>query len=211
MTCVIICGGAAADYSHMKKYLQSADMVITADSGARHCRELQIVPDYLIGDFDSVSDTDYKAMADSGVQIVSYPAEKDMTDSEIAVELACEKGCDSVILLAAIGSRLDHSLSNISILKKLHDMGIEGLIADEHNEIRLISSSISLKREEGVFITLLPLAGCVKGVTTEGLYYPLSDATLEVGSSRGVSNRFSADIAVVTVREGYLLIFLSRD
>jgi thiamine pyrophosphokinase len=165
----------------------------------------------LLGDFDSISKSDWDKFSENGTEIIRYPSEKDMTDSELAVEIAMERGCTKVILLGAVGSRLDHSLSNIFLLKKLADRNCEGLIADDKNEIRLIRDRIELKREAGVFLTLLPMDGNAVGVSTDGLRYPLHDAVLEMGSSWGVSNEFSEDTALVTVREGYLLVILSRD
>ena len=211
MTGVIVCGGRIEDYSRMKSYFENAGLVISADSGARHCRKFQVVPDLLVGDFDSVSEADYAEMAALGVEIARFPAEKDMTDSELAVDTAVKRGCKRIILLGVLGERQDHSLSNLFLLKMLLDRGVEGIVADEHNEIRLIDKSIVLEREEGVYITLLPLAGNAEGVSTQGLYYPLDNATLEIGSSRGVSNQFSAEKARVDVRKGYLLVMKTRD
>lgn len=211
MTGVIVCGGRIDDYGFLKKYFNDVKLVISADSGARHCKSFQVTPDLLVGDFDSVSEADYIGLDAAGVEILRFPVEKDMTDSELAIEIALERGCSKVILLGALGTRLDHSVSNLFLLKKLLDLGVEGIIADEHNEVRLINSSIELERENGVNITLLPLAGGTKGVTTQGLYYPLKNAVLEVGSSWGVSNKFSEDIARVTVEEGYLLVMKARD
>jgi thiamine pyrophosphokinase len=211
MTAVIICGGKIENYGYMKKYFKDARLIISADSGARHCKSFQVMPDLMVGDFDSVSGVDFADFASAGVEIIRFPAEKDMTDSELAIEIALERGCSRIILLGALGTRLDHSVSNLFLLKKLLDKGIDAAIIDEQNEVKLISHSIVLTREEETFITLLPLAGSAKGVTTSGLYYPLENATLEVGSSRGVSNRFSEDVAQVTVKEGYLLVIKARD
>ncbi len=211
MTCVIFCGGRIADYSYIKKYVGDASLIISADSGAHHCRALGIVPDLLVGDFDSVSSDDFCALEKAGAKAVRFPAEKDMTDSELAVEIAIDRGCSRIILLGAIGSRLDHSVSNLFLLKKLHDANVDGIIADEKNEVRLISDYITLRREDDVFVTLLPINGTATGVTTRGLYYPLDNAVLAAGSSRGVSNRFSEEEAYVEVKNGCLLVVVSRD
>lgn len=211
MTGLIFCGAPIKDYEYINEYLAEAQLVISADSGARHCRRMNITPDFLIGDFDSINDADYLALVEAGVQIIQYPAKKDMTDSEIAVQVAMEKGCDKIIMLGAIGSRLDHTAANLCLLKKLADLNVEGIIADEKNEARVIKSHIELKRRKDTFVTLLPLAGDAVGVTTGGLQYPLTDAVLEVGSSWGVSNQFVEDIAHVKVKEGYLLVIMSRD
>jgi len=211
MTCVIFCGGRINDYECIRKYTGGAGLIIAADSGARHCRKLGLKPGILLGDFDSISKSDWDALNDNETEILKFPSEKDMTDSELAIDIALERGCDKVILLGAVGSRLDHSLSNVFLLKKLTDRNCEGVIADEKNEIRLIRDSIELKREVDAVVTLLPMAGNAVGVSTKGLRYPLHDATLEAGSSWGVSNEFSEDTAMVTVKKGYLLVIVSRD
>ena len=211
MTGVIVCGGRIENYSYMSKYFRNAGLIISVDSGARHCKQFHVVPDMLLGDFDSVSEEDFAGFAAKGAKIVRFPEEKDMTDSELAIEIALEKGCTHIVLLGAIGTRLDHSVSNLFLLKKLLDNGVDGLLADEYNEVCLIDQRIELVREEGIFITLLPFAGSAKGVTTYGLYYPLENATLETGSSWGVSNKFSDDMAKVTLTEGYLLVIKARD
>jgi len=210
MKAVVICGGAIKDYQHMKKYLEGAGLIIAADSGAMHLRGFNLAPHILVGDFDS-ADPEALSHISPQTQIVRFPVEKDMTDSELAVMTALEKGATNIVLLAAMGTRCDHTLSNIFLLKKLLDMGVDALIADEQNEIRIINKSITLKREEGCFISLLPVNGSAKGVTTSGLYYPLYKATLDVGSSRGISNFFTENEAQVTLDEGYLLVIKSKD
>lgn len=211
MTGVIICGGTIHDYSYIERYLHNADMLISVDSGARHCKAFKIKPDLLVGDYDSISSEELEYYSKLGIETIKYPAEKDMTDSELAAEIAVKRGCSNLIFLGAIGTRLDHSVSNIFMLKKLLDNGIDAMIADEHNEIIVIKDRYELKNEDDVFISLLPLAGRAEGVTISGFYYPLNDATLEVGSSWGVSNKFSQDNALITVKKGYLLVIKSKD
>lgn len=211
MTGVIVCGGAISDYAYMNKYFKNAGIVICADSGAFHLRRFDIKPDILLGDCDSIAQEDYTALAGDGVTILKYPVEKDKTDSELAVDLALEKGCSSVVILGALGTRLDHSVSNIFLLKKLLEAGAEGVIADEHNEVRLINSRITIERDGCEKVSLLPLTQRVCGITTKGLYYPLCDASIEQGSSRGVSNEFTGDAAEVALNEGILLVIKSRD
>lgn len=211
MTGVIICGGRIENYQYLQKYFKDAGLIIAVDSGAGHCKNFHVTPDMLMGDFDSVCEEDYADFAAADVEIVRFPAEKDFTDSELAVDMAIKKGCGRVILLGTQGTRLDHSLAAVFLLRVLLDKGVEGILADEHNEARLIHDHIALEREEGVSVSLLPLQGDVTGVTTQGLYYPLKDATLKVGASRGVSNEFTQDLAQVTVKEGYLLVVKSRD
>jgi thiamine pyrophosphokinase len=211
MNCVIVCSGTITDYLLLRKYFGKADLVVCADGGALHLKQFGIRPDVIVGDLDSITPECLEEYRKEKVEIVKYPVQKDMTDAEIAVELALEKGSTHITFLGAMGTRLDHSLSNIFHLKKLYDLGVTGLVANERNEITLIDRSILLQREEGMKVTLLPLTQVVKGVTTKGLMYPLLDATMYLGSSWGVSNEFDSETAEITLTEGLLLIVKSRD
>ncbi|MCX7711941.1 MAG: thiamine diphosphokinase [Clostridia bacterium] len=211
MKTVIVCNGSIKDYTYIKKYFAGADLIICADGGASHIRKFGITPSLLLGDFDSIDQEDYDYLKEQNVEIVTFPVEKDMTDTEIAVELAVEKGSSQIVILGGIGTRMDHSLSNIFLLKKLMSGNIKGIIADEYNEITLVRDHIRIEKEEGLKISLLPLTDKVVGVTTKGLYYPLNEATVEMGSTWGISNEFKEDIAEVTLKEGLLLVIKSRE
>lgn len=211
MKAVIVCNGSVDDYSYMSRYFGGAALVICADGGAAHLRRFGIMPHILLGDFDSISEEDYAYFRDHKVEIVTFPVEKDMTDTEIALELAMERGCTSVTIVGGVGTRLDHSLSNIFLLKRMMDRGVAGMIANEYNEITLIKDRITIEKSTGIKISLLPFSGTAYGVTTKGLYYPLKGATVDVGSTWGVSNEFSGDIAEVTLEKGLLLVIKSRE
>ena len=211
MTGLVMCSGSVKNYEYIRKYIKRADIIICADGGAEHLGKLGITPDILVGDFDSITEARLDAMIKAGAEVVRFPAEKDTTDTELAIGLAADRGCDEVILLGATGTRLDHTLANIFLLRQLLDAGKSGFIADENNEIRLTGSKITLTRERDSRISLVPVGGRVTGVTTEGMYYPLKNATLEFGTTWGVSNEFLSDTASVTVTEGLLLVMESWD
>jgi thiamine pyrophosphokinase len=211
MTAVIICNGSVSDYKHYDKYFENAEYVICADGGAVHARKFGILPDVLIGDFDSIPEDILTNFEDQGVEVLRYPIEKDLTDTELAVNYACEKGFTSIVFIGALGTRFDHSLSNIFMLKGLLDRGINGTIVDEHNEITIIKDSILLKKEKGIKISLLPLSAATEGVTTEGLCYPLNEETLKMGSTRGISNEFVSDVAQIGISGGLLVVIKSND
>ncbi len=208
---IIVSNGCIRDYNYTARYFEGVELVLCADGGAAHLKKLGVTPDILLGDFDSISIEDLEQYQNAGVQIMKFPAEKDMTDSELAVEIAIEKGCREIVLIGSMGTRFDHTLANIFLLKKMLDLGVAGTAADEYNEIRLIRESIHLNREPGMKVTLLPMSETVEGVTTKGLYYPLKDATLRKGSTWGVSNEFVESAASVTITSGELLVITSRD
>lgn len=211
MTAVVVSNGSIQNYSYYKEYFERAQFIIGADGGASHLRKLGIKPHLLVGDFDSINGEDLEYFRNLGVEIQTFPVQKDMTDTELAAKIAAEKGCKSIVFIGSLGSRLDHSLSNVFLLKKLLDQGIKGIAVNEQNEIHIINDKISMKKHKDMKVTLLPLTYKVFGVTTKGLYYPLNNATLEMGSTWGVSNEFSADHAEVSITEGLMLVIKSRD
>jgi len=211
MTAVILSGGTIRDYSYCRKYAEDAGLIICADGGARHAAGLGVAPHVLVGDFDSIAPDEFERLKSMGVQMIRFPEEKDKTDTELAVDFAIEKGFKSIIILGGIGTRLDHTLANIFLLKKMLDAGVEGMLADERNEVTPVRGSLSLRREPGMKLTLLALSEKASGITTTGLYYPLAGDTLELGSTRGVSNEFEAETARVSVADGLLLAIKSRD
>ncbi|MDF2523964.1 MAG: thiN [Clostridiales bacterium] len=211
MTALIVCNGSIRDYTYYKEYFDKAELIIGADGGAKHLLEFGVMPHILMGDFDSIASKDLEKFKQLGIEIMKFPVEKDMTDAELAVEYAISKGYKNIILLGVLGTRVDHSLSNIMLLKKMLDVGITGQIVDEYNIITLIHDKISLNRKPGFNLSILPISPRVEGVTTKGLYYPLNNATIEMGSSWGVSNEFAEETAEVTIRDGLLLVIQARD
>lgn len=211
MRAIIVCNGSMEDYSFYKNLFEATELVICADGGAYHLKRLGVVPDILLGDFDSIRSEDLEYFRENGVQIIKYPKEKDMTDTELAVEYAIEKGCSEVVIIGGLGTRLDHSLSNVFLLKKMLDCGVKGTIINETNEITIINRTIKLRREPGYKVTLLPLTESVEGVTTKGLYYPLKGAKIDLGSTWGVSNEFEGETAEITIDKGLMLVIKSRD
>lgn len=211
MLAVVVSSGNIIDYSHYDRFFKEADFIICADGGAVHLKRMGIFPDVLAGDFDSIDNELFQYYAQKSVEIIKYPVEKDMTDTELAVEAAVERGYRDIVIIGGTGTRLDHTLSNIFLLKKMLDRGVKGRVVNEQNEIFLISDSVEIMAREGYNLTLLPVTEKVEGITTEGLYYPLRGETIEMGSSRGVSNQFVADKAQVSITSGILAVILSKD
>jgi len=211
MKAIIICNGRIENYSCYNEHIRNADYIICADGGATHAKKLGLKPDVLMGDFDSINRDDFSYFNEMGIEILKFPVMKDMTDTELAVEHALNKGCDFVVLIGALGSRADHSLANVMLLKKMLDRGVKGIIVDENNEITLINDRIILEANNYTNVSLIPITEKVEGVTTNGLYYPLQDATIEMGSTWGISNKFISDRAEVSITKGLMLVVKSRD
>ncbi|EGD47647.1 thiamine pyrophosphokinase [Ruminiclostridium papyrosolvens DSM 2782] len=211
MKAVCVCNGSISDYDLIKKYIQESDYIISVDGGAGHLRKMGINPDILIGDFDSANSQDLDYYLRKGINVSKFPVEKDMTDSELAIEKILELGATEVVFLGALGTRIDHSFANIMLLKKMLDIGLRGSIADEHNELYMFDSNFSISKKEGRKLSLIPITEKVTGVSTRGLKYPLVNATMVLGTSWGISNEFEEEVAFVSIDSGILLACLSRD
>ena len=214
MKTLIITGGKintdfALTFFENKEY----DCVIAADRGLEVLDKLCIRPDYIIGDFDSLtSDVLDEYPAD---RIIKLNPEKDFTDTEAAIRLAIEKGADSITITGATGSRIDHVLANISLLMITLEAGIPAYIIDENNKIRLIDKTIELYKDDcfGENISLIPYTDEVSGVTLKGFYYPLKQKKFSRFNelSLGISNKVIADKCIIELEKGIMIVIESRD
>ena len=210
MKAVVVGSGSLTDLDLLKERCLGADLIVAADGGARYLYDAGIVPHILIGDFDSVPReilSFYKEL--KCVNITGFPKKKDFTDMELALDIAAEKGANEITILAATGSRLDHSAANILLLYGLLKKNIAGCIEDAHNKVYLTEHAIQIKKQENWKVSLLSISSEVSNVTTSGLMYPLHDFNLELGSSRGISNEFTEDTAVIGFEKGLLMVVLS--
>ncbi|HPD01175.1 MAG TPA: thiamine diphosphokinase [Acetivibrio sp.] len=211
MYAVVVSSGSIIDYSYYDKLFHEAGFIVCADGGAAHLKKMGIVPDVLVGDFDSIDAGHLQYYREKEVEIFKYPEEKNMTDTELAVNVAIDRGYRDIVIIGGTGGRLDHTLSNILLLKKMLDRGVTGKVVNEHNEIFLTAGSAEVMAKEEYNLTLLPVTERVEGITTKGLYYPLMGETIEMGSSRGVSNKFVAGKAQISITSGILAVIKSRD
>jgi len=210
MRVAIISNGSIYDYESCKERLGKVQKVICADGGTRHAYNMGIVPDVIIGDMDSSADKYINYFKELDIPFIKYNRDKDKTDTHICLEFALEL-CDEVFLFGATGTRLDHTLANISILRLAADSGKMACIIDENNEIYVIKDNIRLEGKKGDILSLIPVSTKVEGVTLKGAHYPLEDAQMELGNPYGVSNMFEEDSVEVFIKSGYLAVIKSKD
>ena len=210
MRAAIICNGSITDYELCRQRLQNVDAVICADGGTRHTYHMGILPDVIIGDLDSSQGQYIEYYKEKNIPVIKYSSDKDKTDTHICLEYAMER-FDDIILLGATGSRLDHTLGNISILRLAADQGKKAAILDDNNEIYVVKDRISLNGRKEDILSLIPLSTKVEGIELTGVYYPLKDAVMEIGNPYGVSNRFFDDAIELTIQSGYLIVMKSTD
>ncbi|MBQ3666313.1 MAG: thiamine diphosphokinase [Lachnospiraceae bacterium] len=221
MNNTLIITGGFINIEFAKKYLQNNEFskVIAVDGGLLAADKLSVIPDYIVGDFDTVSPLLlYKYEKMSNVQIIRYRPEKDFTDTYIAVQKAIEENSFSIHILGGMGSRLDHTLANVQLLQYALHKGIEAVLVSPKNRVRLLGDkrrSIVLRREEVPYkyISLMPVSESVKSVTTTGMKYNVNnfDFQLDQNVSMGVSNEIKNDEAEIHISHGELLLIESND
>lgn len=190
------------------------DFLIGADRGSLFLLQNNLQPDFVIGDFDSLTDEEFRLVQESCHDLISCdPVCKDYTDTEMAFNWALQKKPDEIILLGVTGTRIDHTLANIQLLRRGLSEGVLSRIIDENNEIALINKSTRLTKGRFTHVSLLPLTTYVTGVTLEGFQYPLEDATLCMGTTLAISNVIlpNAEAGEISVKTGELLVIQARD
>ncbi len=191
------------------------DLVIAADGGARHGPGLGVRIDHWVGDGDSLGEAAIAELAAAGVPIERSPPDKDESDTELAIRAAVRLGADDLVILGALGgARIDHALANIGLLGVSELGDRRAVILDGRSRLSLLRTtdrqgdpvSASLVGRIGDLVSLLPVGDGVKGVTTSGLLYPLTDEPLLAGTPRGLSNVIVRSGAQVRLRAGRLLV-----
>lgn len=184
------------------------DCVIAADSGARHARRWGWPVSWLVGDLDSLSPDEASALLAAGTPSVVVPAAKDETDLELALARALALGARKIVICAALGGRSDHMLANVLLLTRPDLTGLDVMIAEGAQTMRLLrgGEDLAVAGQPGDLLSLLPVGGDAVGIRTEGLLYPLHDETLLLGQARGMSNVLLGTRARLTLRNGLLLV-----
>lgn len=211
MKTVIAANGTLSETDGLLSRIQQADMVIAADGGAVHLHHMGIVPQIIIGDLDSIPKEILSFFKQKRVKILKHPVRKDQTDMELCMEYAIDHGCTELLIMGATSTRLDHTLANIFLLRRLADQGIPATILDACNDIHIVVSSLTLTGRPGDLISVIPVSDRVKGLTLEGLEYPLTDQSLCMGSTMGISNVFRKDKAGISLTSGAVLVIKPKE
>ncbi len=206
MKAAIIAHGQVDSIDIVKNECASADYVLCADGGAEYAYRADVVPNYLIGDFDSIDEEILKHFSAKDSKIIRYPKEKDFTDAELCIIKAIEIGCNEICLLGMTGKRIDHTLGNIGLLNMIKKYGADGYIACDDCVIYLCSDKIKLKGKIGDTVSIIPFKGDGVGVSTKSLKYPLNNAVLEFGRPLGISNVMLEETCEISIESGELLV-----
>ena len=199
--CVIIGGADIGRYDRIRGYLREGDFYICCDSGLKHREGLDIVPDLIVGDFDSYEN------AQLNIETITLPREKDDTDTVFAVKEALSRGFQDFLLVGVIGGRLDHTLGNVSLLLMLDAQGKTATALDDFSEMEIVSGQPVQIQDCYTYFSLLNISGTAQSITIKNAKYPLDDAEITCEYQYGISNEvLPGKIAVVTVNQGRLLL-----
>lgn len=206
MHTVIVANSPTFDAAPFRTLFVDAELLIAADGGGNALFAAGVVPQLVVGDLDSLAPEAEAAFVAAGARVERHPAEKDETDLELALLLAVAHGATRIDVLGAMGGRWDQALSNVALLALPELAGRRVRLLDVGQEAYLACGETPIDGKQGETVSLLPVGGPARGITTRGLRYPLHDAELHFERSRGVSNVIVEPPAHVTVREGLLLI-----
>jgi thiamine pyrophosphokinase len=202
---VLFANGELPKPKALAKKLGDADFLIAVDGGLNHMIPLNLEPDLIIGDLDSIDDDTLQSYREKKTKIQKFPTDKDQNDLELAIQAALEMNPKTIWVVAALGNRIDQTLANIFLLTRDGLQGIDTHLVDGERDVFLIREQALLSGEQGQLVSLLPINGRAEGITTQGLKYPLNNETLCPDQTRGISNRLTGTDATITIDKGLLL------
>lgn len=207
---IIFANGELPDLKKAHSLVRKDDYIICADGGTRHALALQIEPHLIIGDLDSTAKEALQKFKEEGVEIELYPRDKNETDLELAINRAIELTPQQIIIIAALGGRLDQTLANLALLTDPRLLTLDIRLDDGVEEIFLCRNHVEVHGRSGDIISLIPWQGAVSEIQTRNLRWVLHKETLYPDKTRGISNEMVNDTASVSIASGLLLIVHRR-
>lgn len=211
MSVLIIGSGSNIDKDIFESENSDIEYVICADGGLEKTESLNLIPDIIIGDLDSVNKLVLKKYLDMNVDLIKYPAEKNYTDMELAIEYAVDKGVKDIILIGASGTRLDHTIANIMLIERYFKQGIKMKIIDNNNTVQIVTNNMEIKNKKNYNVSIIPITDSIEGITLQGFKYPLNDVIVKRGSTLCVSNIITDEKGIIKLNKGTALVFISKD
>lgn len=210
-------GNIDTGFAEMLLKQHKNSVLIAADRGIDTMLKMDIVPDFIIGDFDSASEEDvqnvYRLKEAYNIPVTKLVPEKDDTDTEAALTLALKHTNGDIYILGGTGTRIDHMLGNIAILGKAKDKGRHIILIDSHNRVEMLFHNTAIKKSElfGPYISFFSFGDKVEKLTLEGFKYPLKDYDFGGYNSLGVSNELLQDEGYISFESGALIMVQARD
>lgn len=209
---LIITGGTINEQFLADELVSSNyETIIAVDKGLETAKNFNLKVNYIIGDFDSVNTKILEEYKDNA-KIHKLNPEKDYTDTHMALKLAIKLKSNDITIIGWSGTRIDHLMANIQILKEALENNLQCTLKNEKNEVELINQNTTIiKNNKFRYISLIPLTTKVKGITLEGFKYSLKNATLKIGESIGISNEIIKNTAKIYIKKGILILIKSID
>jgi thiamine pyrophosphokinase len=204
----LVVAGGQRPHRALADALPEHHLVVAADSGLDHARELGLRVTHVIGDMDSVDPRSIAEAERDGAVVQRVPHDKDQVDTELAILFARTLGATAITLVTAGGGRLDHQLGVMSTLTHPILHGCEVHAVWDLARVRVLNGpeSATITGQPNTLVGLVAMNGVARGITTEGLRWALADEDLESHSTRGVSNELIATQATIEVRSGHLFV-----
>jgi len=205
---VIFANGVLNQPKKLRARLRPTDRIFCADGGTRHALALGLTPEAIIGDFDSLALETVLQMEAADVIVHRHPVNKDYTDLELALEVAASENPDEILLVTALGGRLDQTLGNLLLLTRPKYASVRLTVADGSQWAALLRGhkTVTITGQPGDTLSLIPLTATVQGVDITGVKWPLENATLSLGSTLTISNTLAEPQAIVKIGEGMVLL-----
>lgn len=216
MKTVIICaGGPEEERIPLAPFIDSETRFIGADRGTMQLLDAGIIPTAAVGDFDSVSEEEMKKIVDTNCFIERRPAEKDETDTELALDLAFSWEPEKIILTGVTGGRLDHMFSALQLLVRHLDgqKKTQLLIANQQNELMLLQKGTHQVQRDMKFpyLSFFSISEAVQGISITGVKYEVHSEDIDLGDTRFTSNEILKASCTISIQSGICLMVRSSD
>ncbi len=207
---VIFANGVVPELVSVRQLFHDGDVLYAADGGTRHALALGLKPSVVVGDLDSLRPDERQQLDAAGVQIHQFPRDKDKTDLELALDLAIEAGHREILIVGALGGRLDHTLGNLALLSDARLSTCDIRLDDGVEETFFTRDRCEIRGKPADIVSLVPWGEKVTGIFTEGLRWPLNNETLFSDRTRGISNEMLHEMAFVKLKSGLLFVIHHR-
>lgn len=208
---VIFSNGTYADIAGVAARLRHDDWLVCADGALAHLVNMQLWPDLLVGDFDSVGLGLLAAAKARGVELLTFEREKDYTDTELAWQAVRQRGYSEVLVVGGWGGRLDHSLANLLLFAPYAEQGYRICLTDGTTDAYFVTDELVLEQCQDKLVSIIAITPTAQGVTARGFHWPLTDANLHWGQALGISNIPVVATASVQVQQGILLVVVTPE
>lgn len=208
---LIVSSGEIKDYELLKQVIKQNEYIVCADGGVNHLLKINEIPDIVLGDLDSIGKREMEILKEENVEIKRFPVMKDETDTELCIDYLLKNGFKDITLMGVTGTRFDHTLANIYLLRKIYLLGSSACIIEKNNSIYYVEDNISLKKRDGFFVSIIPISIDGILVSLSGFLYPLKNEHLGFSSTRGISNEIIDGYGEIRIHKGEALIIESKD